>query len=223
MIFLYRSKSNNIGDAHCGWIQYFDFNGTHLMDMDEVEHNNITINDKCVIGGGVMAELPWYPNIHRQIENNPSNFMAVGVGTNTNSQPSCTTYWRHINPHYICPCPSCMSPMFDIVDADPIYDDIIYENPNIWILDMNLPKMKNIGNTMRNALMFLASGKTVHTSSYHGAYWASLLGRKVILYGDKLKFKNPVWKLPNWSLSLAREMVTETYDAIKSFGGKLCD
>jgi len=48
---------------------------------------------------------------------------------------------------------------------------------------------------LERVLAFLASGETVITNSYHGSYWAKLLGRKVVMipFSDKfLHFRYPV-------------------------------
>lgn len=41
----------------------------------------------------------------------------------------------------------------------------------------------------REVIDFIASGETIVTSSYHGVYWAQLLGRRVIClpYNDKFE------------------------------------
>ena len=41
---------------------------------------------------------------------------------------------------------------------------------------------------MEKVLDFLGSGETVLTSSYHGVYWATLLGRKVLAFPFSSKF-----------------------------------
>ena len=48
---------------------------------------------------------------------------------------------------------------------------------------------------LEKVLGFLASGDTVVTNSYHGSYWANLLGRKLIMvpFSDRLlHFRYPV-------------------------------
>jgi len=54
------------------------------------------------------------------------------------------------------------------------------------------PHMTNLAGDMEEVIAFLASGEVVVTSSYHGAYWARLLGRKVALLPRGSKF----WHLP---------------------------
>ena len=55
--------------------------------------------------------------------------------------------------------------------------------------------MGNGSGDLNGALAFLASGETVITSTYHGAYWGLMLGRKVIVvpWATKfLGFRHPV-------------------------------
>ncbi len=49
--------------------------------------------------------------------------------------------------------------------------------------------LTNRGLPAKQVLEFIAKGETVVTSSYHGVYWAQLLGRKVICvpYGEKFR------------------------------------
>ena len=55
--------------------------------------------------------------------------------------------------------------------------------------------MSNDTGDLNGALSFLASGETIITSTYHGAYWGLMLGRKVIVvpWATKfLGFRHPV-------------------------------
>jgi hypothetical protein len=50
--------------------------------------------------------------------------------------------------------------------------------------------MKNDMLDFQKVIEFLASGETVVTDSYHGAYWAQLLGKKVKVVSWSVKFDN---------------------------------
>ena len=77
-----------------------------------------------------------------------------------------------------------MSPLFD--KEYPITMDIVHYKNTQWpVIDGH-----NNRCTMEEALRFLGSGEIVVTDSYHGAYWATLLGRKVLTTrSDKLKMR----------------------------------
>ncbi|CAL4869162.1 hypothetical protein MMA231_03453 (plasmid) [Asticcacaulis sp. MM231] len=77
------------------------------------------------------------------------------------------------------PCASCMLPQLDkpyVVQ----HEVVIYEHKRIPIPLNGTPRLSNDGNDIDAVLAFLASGETVITNSYHGAYWATLLGKRVI-------------------------------------------
>lgn len=83
------------------------------------------------------------------------------------------------------PCASCLSPLFD--QHYPITREfVVYEN----VLSAPLPAA-DLGNDyldMAAVIRTLGSAETVITSSYHGAYWATLLGRRVVAIPFGAKF-----------------------------------
>jgi hypothetical protein len=50
------------------------------------------------------------------------------------------------------------------------------------------PFKTNSDPDIESVIRFLASGETIVTNSYHGAYWGLLLGRKVISTAWSIKF-----------------------------------
>ncbi|MBI4660082.1 MAG: hypothetical protein HY735_14675, partial [Verrucomicrobia bacterium] len=85
------------------------------------------------------------------------------------------------------PCVSCCHPAFDQIKSAPRYEAVIYEQRLGAVTLNGAPKWPVLNNRKRPnefhaVLDFLASGETVITNSYHGAYWALLLGRKVVIY-----------------------------------------
>lgn len=92
------------------------------------------------------------------------------------------------------PCPSCMSPAFDVQRPAPVHSVVVYGHHNagfpLW--GKGFPRMCNgHPESVGEALDFFATGEVVVTRSYHGAYWASLLGRKVIAMPPKIaKFRH---------------------------------
>ena len=82
------------------------------------------------------------------------------------------------------PCCSCLSPLFD--QQYPLTREfVVYQNT----LTSSLPGA-DLGNDcldLAHVISTLASAETVITSSYHGAYWATLLKRRVVAipFGSK--------------------------------------
>jgi hypothetical protein len=92
------------------------------------------------------------------------------------------------------PCASCMHKAFDepyTIEHETVYYGHGLLAPMDWAKGIG-PLMTNQAADMEEVIGFLASGEVVVTSSYHGAYWARLLGRKVALLPRGSKF----WHLP---------------------------
>jgi hypothetical protein len=81
------------------------------------------------------------------------------------------------------PCASCMHSAFD--------QDYKIKNPVVWFEhkkglvkdfgDDPIPRFTNSGNNMAQTIELLGSAETILTNSYHGAYWGTLLRRRVIV------------------------------------------
>jgi hypothetical protein len=88
------------------------------------------------------------------------------------------------------PCPSCLSLEFD--KPREIQNDVVVfthkkKTPNLNIASQ-YPLMSNENRPFSEVLDFIGSGETVVTSSYHGVFWAQLMGRKVLCVPYSEKF-----------------------------------
>ncbi len=136
------------------------------------------------------------------------------------------------------PCASCMHPGFDAPPA-PTRDLLFYGNPGPKGT-RRLPKgfaedqaAWNRSTTIEEVIAALASAETVVTTSYHGAYWATLLGRKVVGVRVTAKFYGfrhaiPLCVLDDWPryARLARtypEALEECRAANRAFAAKVAD
>ena len=94
------------------------------------------------------------------------------------------------------PCVTCMDPSFDkYAGNQPKHKEIYYEHHHRKLPifedfhEYEIPIMRNDQpKTIREAVDFLSSGETVFTNTFHGAYWALLLGRKVVCKPFSTKF-----------------------------------
>lgn len=83
------------------------------------------------------------------------------------------------------PCASCMHPAFD--KHYKVKNDIIVFEHKKQLLKPTaygsspIPRFVNSGNNMEQTIELLGSANTIVTNSYHGAYWGTLLGKKVIV------------------------------------------
>ncbi len=74
-----------------------------------------------------------------------------------------------------------MHPLFDS-DYPVLHPVVMY---NHWEYGVEkpfaMPELRNNTASFDEIIKFLASGEIVITTSFHGAYWATLLGRRVIV------------------------------------------
>lgn len=85
------------------------------------------------------------------------------------------------------PCASCMHEVF--ATPHTITTDIVcYEHERHPLRVDGFPTMRNTARDFVTAIRFLASAEMVLTNTYHGMYWATLLGRKVIAFPHSSKF-----------------------------------
>jgi hypothetical protein len=93
------------------------------------------------------------------------------------------------------PCASCMHKAFDVqynIETEVVFFshstlplNIVHGMPQeTW----NYPHLMNDESDFNKVIRHLASGEVIVTNSYHGAYWGTLLGRKVIAFPWCSKF-----------------------------------
>lgn len=115
------------------------------------------------------------------------------------------------------PCASCMHPALN--EKYPIKNDVIwFEHKKQLIKDFGtdpIPRFINSGNNIEQTIELLGSANIILTNSYHGAYWGTLLKKRVIIVGGawSSKFK---WlkhqlvicdKKEDWKEALDRSIV----------------
>lgn len=82
------------------------------------------------------------------------------------------------------PCASCMHPAFD--KEYEIKNKIVWFEHKKQLVKgaefglLPIPRLVNSGQNIEQTIEILGSAEIVVTNSYHGVYWATLLGRKVI-------------------------------------------
>lgn len=92
------------------------------------------------------------------------------------------------------PCASCMAPHFD-EPPEAQHDVVFYFHGGKTVeqgivIPNDIPSLSNNAASLDEALSFIGSGKTVVSNSYHGVYWALLMGRKVLCVPFSNKFNN---------------------------------
>ncbi len=135
------------------------------------------------------------------------------------------------------PCATCMASDFD-APTPPEHEVVAYLHhwraPKMGLtIPDDIPVQDNRYGDFSQTIAFIASGETVVTNSYHGTYWALLLGRKVLCIPFSNKFHSfrvaPGYAKPsNWrqKLALARasdEMLALCRAATEDFATQVTD
>lgn len=195
IVFSHIRNTGNAGDMASCPAQWFPFPPHQVLNYSLPMPDCETI----IYGGGTMVnwlrdrELPkvqrigWGigSSIHGQAEpwRDPAGFRLLGV-REWSAAREAEGRWA--------PCASCMSPLFDkayptkahavlFINASP-------SNKSRYPVTVGgMPTMEN-DRPMDEIVPFLGSGKVVVTNSYHGVYWATLLGRRVVCVPYSSKF-----------------------------------
>jgi len=198
LVFAHYSNTRNIGDLACAPYRYFPFPQYKVADV----HRPAPLRGRViVVGGGAVAQ-----HVERAVADDPEAIVVGwGVGdsrhglrTPREPPPGVALYgsreWGQKGTIHV-PCVSCMSPLFD-APPPPSRPYVLFTNAGKRIMDTypvridGMPELRN-HTTMEEAVAFLASGETVLTNSYHGAYWGTLLRRRVVIVNPySSKFHN---------------------------------
>ncbi|PIE14134.1 MAG: hypothetical protein CSA70_03005 [Rhodobacterales bacterium] len=196
--FLHHRDTTNIGDLACSPRDYFDFGVTEAAAFGA----KIPDVPLTVLGGGQT----WKACV-RTVERRASrahDIVLWGVGIASTAaksdafrmmQERCALIGtrcaglEHLGARYV-PCVSAMSEHFDTAPA-PSHEVVMFAHAGYSDHIRRLPGVPEISNvdvSLKEAIHHIASGETVVTSSYHGTYWALLLGRRVICVPFSQKF-----------------------------------
>lgn len=202
IVFKHHYRTTNLGDRVCSPLDYYPdlASGATRVDLDDP-----TPACKVVVygGGKIMGGL------HKTLNANDRAAkarIAWGVSTVQKSRLS-LRYWLAYRAMTLVgtrdygddrfpwsPCVTCLSPGFE-QPVQEEHDVVAYVHH--WrvrdrgvVLPDGIPVMENIEPDFAKVLRFIASGRTVMSNSYHGVYWALLLGKKVICVPYSNKFYN---------------------------------
>ncbi len=201
-----RLDATNAGDFHSAPFRYVDLGTLRCSDIITLPRPN-ELARQLVIGGGGLLGSPSFEPFWQQLFSR-SYDTVVGWGMGDNARVDTTSgfvdrtecvypdYVRRFDllgvrdigtPYEWVPCASCLHPLFD--EEWPIeHDVVVFEHKRVPTGIEEFPKMNNDTNDLARVLRFLGSGRVVITNSYHGAYWAQLLGRGVLAFPFSSKF-----------------------------------
>jgi hypothetical protein len=185
----YVTDQKNTGDYACSPVLYFDF-GDEVKRLNARERPRDFNCRLLIVGGGgtlhgnVAQKWICYPPGH-------CKSVSWGIGHNTHGEQKLQwPDWMEKfdingvrdwpNPWNWVPCASCMHPAFDR-KYEVKHEVVVYNHKEFSTGVTGFPTLSNLCETMAQVVEFMGSGDTVITSSYHGAYWATLLGKKVIV------------------------------------------
>ncbi len=198
LLNLYRQCKHNIGDKYAAVTDYFDLGPNTKDDIWEITPEELNYENILLGGGG----LPVFDEAMKVLEPFAKKIIAWGIGCNqfrTGYEKPNFPKWfsdcklvgvRDWGTSYEwVPCATCMSPLFD--KTYEIKHEVgAYEHWEHKLKHEHEPKLKNDCESLAEVIEFLGSCETVVTNSYHGAYWATLLGRKAMVQPLNSKLYN---------------------------------
>ncbi len=178
-------ETTNIGDLTCSPCMYFDYGDVVYHDPRASNPVPLPEADLYICGGGAITtkliglrtgkpQVAWGIGQSLKPETARAQWIPLDLEDfefiGTRDIGVAGTEW--------VPCVTCMSPLFD-EEYEVKYERVSYYN-SVKHSHPDMPAEIN-RYTLAEAISFIASAKIVHTNSYHGAYWATLLGREVVL------------------------------------------
>lgn len=205
IINLHRMDLTNIGDYYASPMHYFSFPNCTVEHKEIVGITPAMLSAKHVIvgGGGLLDE--WFqPSFQTIRQSKAASLTAWGPGQQLDRGPWFKQHHAFNYPDYLSgfsligirdyeygypwvPCASCMHPLFD-KPREIKHDFVVFSHKSRPIPISGFPELNNETNNLEEVLEFLSSGETIITSSYHGAYWGTLLNRKVLAFPFNSKF-----------------------------------
>lgn len=196
----------NIGDLYSTPSHYFDFSGYQVepLDIRHVTPEKIQGKDVIVGGGGLLFDR-FRDSFEKLAKNkNHSKLISWGIGqqiygTNQVDKIQKFDYQPYTQGFDLVgirdssysdnwvPCVSCMHPSFD-KKREIKHEFVVFSHKKFQLNFPEFPYMMNNHQSIDQIFDFLGSGETILTSSYHGAYWGTLLGRKVLAFPFSSKF-----------------------------------
>ncbi len=244
---VHRLDTDNLGDRLCSPALYFDFLGSSARhDLLRVPSRVKRHARVIVVGGGGLLDNDYYlDGWHALVNDTGAELIAWGLGHNRRGG-SAARYPDFLSGFSLVgvrdtgpgipatfewvPCASCMHAAFD--QSYGLESDVVcYSHAAHPLAIDGVPRLTNSERDVSKVMRFLASAETVVTNTYHGMYWATLLGRKVVVcpYSSKFHgFRYPVvmstpddWKAARRLATSSPQALNECRDANRRFAEKV--
>lgn len=188
---LHVKNTENAGDRNCAPCLYFGLGTDIDRDVRQLPQSGSVL----IFGGGGLFHPAFLGAMQLAVETNPAKVVVWGAGTNQQGKTQ-SEYPDWLGrcdlvgvrdfgtSHRWVPCASCMHAELSR-SIKPSRRVVVYRHAtvpgNIPAIE-GAPLLTNYIRTMEAAARFLGSGEFVLTNTYHGMFWATLLGWKVIVY-----------------------------------------
>lgn len=210
-IIIHRNDKSNAGDYWSRPSHYFPIVEDEVLDIQDLDP---FVTDKTIIigGGGLLGRPKWTDTIKEISYKNKVILWGAGHNMYVNKRLSykvCETVesslptfidnfqkvgLRDYNQGYTwVPCSSCMHTAFDkAYKIKKTKDTIGIRHKKMKIRTDLFDVISHVENydDLENFLCHIAQYKNVVTNTYHGAYWAMLLGCKVLVQPWSSKFND---------------------------------
>lgn len=202
--------TDNVGDINCGPEYYLKKAGINteiiIHDLDSINQAMIRKEDIVIIGGGGLIDYSdeWNGIINQCISLS-DNVVMWGAGFNRHYANKKTTVninmekikligiRDYIDKNTYVPCVSCMLPHFDMNYTVKRRIGVAKHKDFSESLPEELLQYDYITNTddLESVVRFIGESEYIITNTYHMYYWATLLKKKVVLFGEfSSKFEN---------------------------------
>ena len=201
IINVWQKDTPNQGDINCAPCLYFPElrKNASYIDISHFPQSVEPRNKIIIVGGGGLFQEYFAKDMQKLYSLAEHNKLIIwGAGLDnyvgaTSQLPQISNafkvgvrdYENGIHPYV--PCASCMSTLFDQFRNTPeihhvkLYIHGDYSQPIVRDLH-HLPCLSNRqASSYHEIIKFMSNAEIILTNSYHGMYWATLLGKKVIV------------------------------------------
>lgn len=217
---IHRPDQFNAGDWWSRPSHYYPINETEIIDISDVASYR-HLEGKVVVlgGGGLLGKLHWDHSLKSLVERNKVllwgaglNFTPLGKKQNAGQVSAKLPDFmdkfvgvglRDYGLGYDwVPCASCMhDEVFGVQDIAQTKDVLVVQHKKIKMKNESLKKYRKLrmgqeAGNLKSILTEIKRHSTIITNSYHGAYWGTILKRKVIVQPWGTKFNHLKWKVP---------------------------
>lgn len=214
LAYIHYSNDSNVGDKYSAPYHYFDFGKYNVINMRHM--GSVIDYDAAIFGGGAIAGNIITQGATKRVKARKLIGWGIGRTIRGVKNAECKlpldypTDFDLIGARDYCditpkglgfvPCVSCMHPRFDysyrVQKKFVAFLNAKRTIPRFAAHDMKPCDVMLNNTSLERAINHIGSAEVVITNSYHGAYWAMLLGRGVIVhrpYSSKFyHFKWPV-------------------------------